>query len=82
MVMDFSKVHRVRLPAWRSENLTPSRPTPEKLIQGFSDVSAPTQKDNNQPSQWRDNIMAISPFDQMSLLMEKTWAQIQSEDAD
>nr|DAG09517.1 MAG TPA: hypothetical protein [Caudoviricetes sp.]DAZ42835.1 MAG TPA: hypothetical protein [Caudoviricetes sp.] len=35
MVMDFSKVHRVRLPAWRSEKFNPFASLRRKPIKGF-----------------------------------------------
>nr|DAZ05037.1 MAG TPA: hypothetical protein [Caudoviricetes sp.] len=55
MVMDFSKVHRVRLPAWRSENLTPSRPASENQYKGFRTCQHRRRRTTKQSSPVKGN---------------------------
>lgn len=69
MVMDFSKVHRVRLPAWRSEKFNPFASYVEnQQNKGFGRVSTGVEGQPNNQAQWRETIMELTPFDRMGLL--------------
>ena len=63
------RLHRVRLPAWRSEKFNPFASCVEnQQNKGFGRVSTGVEGQPNNQALWRETIMELTPFDRMGLL--------------